>query len=47
MSSPSCDLPGLGLRVGADQVPDPAHDNPAFQTLLVNAVRWAGGKAER
>ncbi len=29
MSSPSCDLPGLGLRVPAGQLPDPVLDVPA------------------
>ena len=28
MSNPSCDIPGLGLRVPASQVPDPALDVP-------------------
>ena len=29
MANPSCDIPGLGLRVPASQVPDPARDVPA------------------
>ena len=29
MANPTCDLPGLGLRVPASQVPDPARDLPA------------------
>ena len=28
MADSSCDIPGLGLRVPASQVPDPAHDVP-------------------
>ena len=28
MANPSCDIPGLGLRVPASQVPDPARDVP-------------------
>lgn len=31
----------VGIALGHDQR---VHDHPAFQTLLVNAVRWAGGK---
>ena len=31
----------VGIALGHDQR---VHDHPAFRTLLVNAVRWAGGK---
>jgi len=31
----------VGLTLGHDER---THDHPAFKTLLVNAVKWVGGK---
>jgi peptide-methionine (S)-S-oxide reductase len=40
----TCDIPGLGLRVAPDQVPDPAHDLPAAQdrgeAVLAGGCFW-------
>ena len=44
MADPSCELPGLGLRVPADQVPDPALDVPAGddrgEAILAGGCFW-------
>ena len=44
MSNPSCDLPGLGLRVAPGQVPDPALDLPAVEdrgeAVLAGGCFW-------
>jgi hypothetical protein len=42
--APTCDLPGLGLAVAPDQVPDPARDIPTTddrgEAILAGGCFW-------